>query len=244
MAGGMTAGEAIVFWLGGFSQDPKFPISGEGGPSYDVQWHASPQRITKRRSDRKPQVGFSVQGRPAWYRGIRRRTISTRIQALATFEYNVTVNGKFAKAPDQFLAIRAAEVGAAISVFRHVALYAGRARLSQFGSHSIRRRRRLATGSRRHQRADPFYVFAFKKRSDASNASSRIQFINPDKFQIIHCGINDRWDEDTFKNRMSMQYGSRHQHDFLTFPDGPFSGDIAETIVNFTTETKIEDAQK
>ena len=31
MAGGMTAGEAVVFWLGGFSSDPKYPISGEGG---------------------------------------------------------------------------------------------------------------------------------------------------------------------------------------------------------------------
>jgi hypothetical protein len=32
--------------------------------------------------------------------------------------------------------------------------------------------------------------------------------------------------------------------DYLLFPDGPFTGDIADTIVNFTTETKIEDAQK
>ena len=34
--GGMTAGEALVFWLGGFSSDPKYPISGEGGPSYRI----------------------------------------------------------------------------------------------------------------------------------------------------------------------------------------------------------------
>jgi prepilin-type N-terminal cleavage/methylation domain-containing protein len=37
LGGGMTAGEAIVFWLGGFSSDPKYPISGEGGPSYSIQ---------------------------------------------------------------------------------------------------------------------------------------------------------------------------------------------------------------
>ncbi|HVT29654.1 MAG TPA: prepilin-type N-terminal cleavage/methylation domain-containing protein, partial [Lacipirellulaceae bacterium] len=36
IAGGLTAGEAVVFWLGGFSADPKFPISGEGGPSYRI----------------------------------------------------------------------------------------------------------------------------------------------------------------------------------------------------------------
>ena len=31
--------------------------------------------------------------------------------------------------------------------------------------------------------------------------------------------------------------------DYLLFPDGPFIGEIADTIVNFATETKIEDAQ-
>jgi hypothetical protein len=97
---------------------------------------------------------------------------------------------------------------------------------------------------------DPFYVYAFKKKADASagaaSATQLYQFINPDKFQIIHCGINDRWDQDTFKTRMSMQYGnpSATNTNFLTFPEGPFTGDIADTIVNFTTETKIEDAQK
>ena len=71
-----------------------------------------------------------------------------------------------------------------------------------------------------------------------------ITFVNQDKFQIIHCCINDRWDQDTFKLRMSMQYGNPTGTNFLTFPEGPFVGDIADTIVNFTTETKIEDAQK
>ena len=31
---GMTPTEALVFWLGGFSSDEQFPISGPGGPSY------------------------------------------------------------------------------------------------------------------------------------------------------------------------------------------------------------------
>ena len=36
LQGGVTAGEAVVFWLSGFSSDPKYPISGEGGPSYRI----------------------------------------------------------------------------------------------------------------------------------------------------------------------------------------------------------------
>jgi prepilin-type N-terminal cleavage/methylation domain-containing protein len=32
---GMNAAEAVVFWLGGFSSDPRYPVSGKGGPSVD-----------------------------------------------------------------------------------------------------------------------------------------------------------------------------------------------------------------
>ena len=39
--GGMSAAEALVFWLGGFSEDPKYPISGPGGPSYRVDTSSS-----------------------------------------------------------------------------------------------------------------------------------------------------------------------------------------------------------
>jgi hypothetical protein len=31
---GMNAAEAVVFWLGGFSSDARYPVSGAGGPSY------------------------------------------------------------------------------------------------------------------------------------------------------------------------------------------------------------------
>ncbi|MEM7517023.1 MAG: type II secretion system protein, partial [Planctomycetota bacterium] len=34
LAGGMTAAEALVFWISGFSGDPNYPISGPGGPSF------------------------------------------------------------------------------------------------------------------------------------------------------------------------------------------------------------------
>ena len=34
LPGGLNPYEAVVFWLGGFSDDPKYPISGPGGPSF------------------------------------------------------------------------------------------------------------------------------------------------------------------------------------------------------------------
>ena len=33
---GMNGAEAVVFWLGGFSADPQYPISGPGGPSFNI----------------------------------------------------------------------------------------------------------------------------------------------------------------------------------------------------------------
>src|SRR5690242_2649361 len=45
--GGITAGEAVVFWLGGFSADPKYPITGEGGPSYVISGQGDPTGNTK-----------------------------------------------------------------------------------------------------------------------------------------------------------------------------------------------------
>lgn len=34
LADGMTASESLFFWLGGFSKDQTYPISGPGGPSF------------------------------------------------------------------------------------------------------------------------------------------------------------------------------------------------------------------
>ena len=75
-----------------------------------------------------------------------------------------------------------------------------------------------------------------------------VTFVNPDKYQILHCGIDDTWDTDDFDafEKMSADNGVDRTmpSNFLLFPTGPFVGEIADTIVNFTTETKIEDAQK
>jgi hypothetical protein len=85
------------------------------------------------------------------------------------------------------------------------------------------------------------HVHAFKKTADSPSTDSPIQFVNPDAFQIIHCGDDDAWDEQAFE-RMSA-HDVTDPADFLLFPTGPFIGEIADTIVNFTAERKIEDAQ-
>jgi hypothetical protein len=71
--------------------------------------------------------------------------------------------------------------------------------------------------------------------------------VNPDKYQVLHCGLDGAWDTDAYDafEHMSADVGSKTTpNDFLLFPTGPFVGEVADTIVNFAPETRIEDAQK
>jgi prepilin-type N-terminal cleavage/methylation domain-containing protein len=234
LAGGMSAGEAVVFWLGGFSADPKYPISGAGGPSYSITTIGDPKNneldpIESRKwvfpckIDRLVPRGSDGYFPPS--------TTNFRY-----FEYGIGPNNT---APFrrinfwQYTPRKSEQPYLYFDTSRYAPAVADPPAATALSGLS-------------GNTTDAFYVYAFKKKADSSSSSPTpvYQFVNPDKFQIIHCGINDRWDQDTFKLRMSMQYGNPTGSNFLTFPEGPFVGDIADTIVNFTTETKIEDAQK
>jgi prepilin-type N-terminal cleavage/methylation domain-containing protein len=238
MAGGLTAGEAVVFWLGGFSQDPRFPISGEGGPSYPVV-------------DAKAGINIAAADR---YQAdpieSRKWVFPCKVDRLGPR----SADGYFDESKNRFYEYQLNPPSGPkrrINFWQYTPrrseqpyLYFDTSRYAPAtsGTDSTDPPAATAITGFGDTPSVPFYAFAFKKRSDASNASSALQFINPDKFQIIHCGINDRWDQETFRDRVSTQYGNANN--FLTYPDGPFTGDIAETIVNFTTETKLEDVAK
>ena len=243
MAGGLSGGEAAVFWLGGFSQDPKYPISGEGGPSYAVVDPNASPAINIPQADRYKADPIANR---KWVfpcsvdRLVPRATDGYFDESkMRYFEYNVTMNGKTHRRRINFWQYTPRKSEQPYMYF-DTSRYAP---VVGTGVDNLDPPAATAISGLGDTTSDPFNVYAFKKRSDASNATSAIQFINPDKFQIIHCGINDRWDQDAFKNRVWAGSPSFAANPLL-FPDGPFVGDIADTIVNFTTETKIEDAQK
>jgi hypothetical protein len=97
-----------------------------------------------------------------------------------------------------------------------------------------------------------FRVYAFKKAAEtAGNNTPAIQFINPDKFQVIHCGIDDAWDADRFAQMApktttgaNPPNNANDASKYLLFPTGPFVGEFADTQVNFAAETTIEDAPR
>jgi prepilin-type N-terminal cleavage/methylation domain-containing protein len=230
LQGGMTAGEAIVFWLGGFSSDPKYPISGEGGPSYRVTAGATGNAALDPIESRNWVFPFEVS------RLIPRAPDGFFDDSDNRFiEYNVTINGVQQVRRINFWQYAPAKSEQPYLYFdtsRHPAYDTGvePARFDPPAATS------LATGMTLH-------VHAFKKLSESSSPGvAPIQFVNPGKFQIIHCGRDEAWDEEAFE-RMSVHDVEDNWEDYLLFPDGPFIGEIADTIVNFVEQTKIEDAQ-
>jgi prepilin-type N-terminal cleavage/methylation domain-containing protein len=220
LQGGITAGEAIVFWLGGFSSDPKYPISGEGGPSYRIQSMGNTVNATLDPIEsRKWVFPFEIT------RLVPRTDDGYFDEEDGRFiEYTVTINNQ-----QQFRRINFWQ-------------YAPRGQVQPY----------LYFDTSRHAPTGEFdppaatepsglelHVHAFKKPSESASAAVPFQFVNPDKFQILHCGRDDDWDESQF-DRMSAYEGNTPD---LLFPDGPFIGEVADTIVNFAEQTRIEDAQ-
>jgi prepilin-type N-terminal cleavage/methylation domain-containing protein len=241
--GGMTAGEAVVFWLGGFSTDPKYPISGEGGPSYLIS--AGKGSATNRTQDpiesRKWVYPFDI----------------SRLIPRATDGYfDETVgSGRFVEYKDakglwrrinfwQYTPAKSEQPYLYFDTSRHPAAVLNTTDKKLYGTYDPP----AATANTKMG----LEVYAFKKQNPSWTSGNTtvpaVTYVNPDKFQILHCGIDDHWDSDESPAFAKMKTptggGTNDTANYLLFPAGPFTGEIADTIVNFITETKIEDAPK
>lgn len=235
LPGGMTAGEALVFWLGGFSSDEKYPISGEGGPSYRITaTNNNENRTLDPISNRKWVFPFEVtrlapKADDKYFDDTNNRFI----------EYRITIPGQNNGAEQirrinfwQYVPAKSKEPYLYFDTSRHPAYDA-----SVTGNAVARFDPPAATtpsGIEAH-------VHALKRRSDTTNPNMpQIEFVNPDKYQILHCGVDDAWGLESFE-RMSVHDLQNNWNDYLLYPDGPFTGDIADTVVNFATQTRLED---
>ena len=220
--GGLTGAEAIYFWLGGFSKDPQFPISGQGGPSFaDTNNSGSldpaDEVLEDRNGDGKIKLdqlgprnssGFfddsANQGRFVEYDDPRDSNVKRRINLWLYIPAKSTLPAAY------------------FDTSRHKPLDYD---LPLSGS---------AGGN----------IFALKKYREGFDTSQTptardIAFANDGKFQILHCGLDDIW------GGQFIQFSLVDQgpENVLTLPEGPFIGDIADTLTNFTTGT-LEAAQE
>jgi prepilin-type N-terminal cleavage/methylation domain-containing protein len=235
LAGGMSAGEALVFWLGGFSSDPKYPISGEGGPAYPIQSIGNAQNHTLDPIDTRNWT-FPFEVTRLGPRMDNKYFDDSDDAGKRFIEYTVRINGQ-----QQFRRINFWQYAPRKSTQPY--LYFDTSRhppTAEFDPPAATPLSKLGPDRQ------GLHVHALKKQHPTTDARLPvpIQFIDPEGFQILHCGDDDAWGEDQFE--LTSAHGKSDPLDisqYLLFPDGPFTGEIADTIVNFTSERKLEDAQ-
>jgi prepilin-type N-terminal cleavage/methylation domain-containing protein len=241
LKGGMTAGEALVFWLRGFSSDPKYPISGEGGPSYLIKSFGAPDnRTLDPVTTAAPYYPFDV----------------SRLGPKGSDGFFDEANGRFVEYTDakgklrrinfwQYTPSHSEQPYLYFDTSRHapgLVISSGKTLAGYYDPPAATTAAVTSTGTN-----VGLAVYPFKKANPAWSAANTnvpaVIYVNPDKYQVIHCGINGTWDLDAFA-KMTPGASGPNDQSYTLFPDGPFIGEIAETIVNFMTETKIEDAPK
>jgi len=234
LPGGMSSGEALVFWLGGFSSDPKYPISGEGGPSYRIPAKGAADNNTLDPIEsRKWIYPFEVAR-------LQPRNTSNYYSSNRWIEYTDPQNSGQSRRVNfwQYVPAKSEQPFLYFDTSRHPA--AVRDASNNVVAWYDPPAATLATGS--DMALD---VHAIKKTSESTAANVPIQFATPDKFQILHCGVDDEWDDVDSSgelihfSQMSAAHASPPENveSYLLFPDGPFTGAVADTITNFSEGT-------
>lgn len=234
LPGGMTAGEAIVFWLGGFSSDPKYPISGEGGPSYAI---AATGNATNRERDTLQRN---------WIMPLAVDRLGPRADddyfdesSNRYIEYSVTIPGQNNNQAQlrrinfwQYVPAKSVQPYLYFDTSRHpAAVNSGGTILGTFDPPAATELTGLGPDGM------GLHVHAIKRMSQSAGSGVPIEFVNPEKFQILHAGVDDEWGEDAFELMTAHEVNSTSKDDYLFYPDGPFTGEVADTIVNFSDAT-------
>jgi prepilin-type N-terminal cleavage/methylation domain-containing protein len=225
--GGLSGAEALVFWLSAFSDDQQFPISGDGGPSFVRNSNSDLEVIEKRKlafdfdlTKLGPRDdGGNFAGRYIEYEDPRtgdNRRINFWTYRPGRSEQPLIYLDTSNDSPSQYW--------------------------SKTGS---------ALGSTTNP-LDPSAVFVYALRMPLETATGDsltldfTKYVNQRKFQLLHCGVDDLWGEQTQWNAFWAQNGPGTQPaagESLLYPEGPFLADMADNLLNGTSGT-LEEASR
>jgi type II secretory pathway pseudopilin PulG len=245
---GISASEAVVFWLGCFSSDRNYPISGDGGPSYVIPKYGDPMNRTLDPIDsRKWVFPFNVTRLgPRAADGYFDEGNSQLVSDRRYIEY--FFNGKWRRINFwQYMPRKSDQPYFYFDVSR--------------GSPTIVNDMPSRPW---HHSAHEIYPIKTVHERDGSGAPLSFKFMNEGEFQILHCGPDGAWGDRLthffpYLNNPFVKYpGPEHQNylrldidadgtvtpeerrGMIVYPEGPWLDDLPDTIVNFTTGT-IED---
>jgi len=228
--GGLTAAEAVYFWLGGFSQDPQFPISGPGGPSFDYGGSTEVMEDRIRRYEfNLAQLGPRTEDGEFFGPDID-PTAPGRYVA-----YNVDLNGDgdggTGGDAGEERRINLWQYHPSGSEQPFVYFDCSRNKPYQYDVEAML------------PDTDPIYPFKVLRQGrtlTVANADADVVFKEAPKFQILHCGLDDAWGD---SSTMRFQSGDDPKLALL-FPTGPFTGDLADTLTNFTNGEVADEAEE
>ena len=220
--GGMTAAEALIFWLGGFSTDPKFPISGVGGPSYPLNTSGP---LANNEQD-------PIEGR-SWIIPLAVERLGPREGDDGTGYFDET-DGRYLEYPDP-------QGGGAIrriNFWRYQPPNSSQPFVYFDASRHKPIEYDMPLEGQGVQPVDGT-VFALKSNTTDSLGQADLKFVNASKFQVLHAGIDDDWGN---FYPCSAEMAANEPENFLAYPNGPFLAELADTVVNFSPST-LEDSQ-
>ncbi len=228
LPGGLSPAEAVFFWLGGFSSDPKYPISGPGGPSFLVGQldNIEDRNRTYDFDLTRLGTGEGIDVQTALQNGSVRAvqySFGNQTRRINFWQYYPPKSTKpFVYFDTSRSKPRAHETAIYASAVVHPTI-AGVAPI-----------KRLAT----------------TLVSPSNPTIQDVRYANEDKFQILHAGVDDDWGGDIdsdnslfdavrinfFNPSASLPTG------ILLYPDGPFTAELGDTVMNFDERT-LQDAQ-
>ena len=220
---GMSGSEALVFWLGGFSKDAAFPISGPGGPSYgETNGVNGLTPEDERLEDRNWGDGFEFD-----------------LGRLGPRDANGQFNGRTIEYSDVSGNLRRINFWTYTpSGSQEPIVYFDTSnvepidRVNNYGNYDLQSKTKphLAT-------SDIVAPIRQRRETVASTVTApnidQTKYVEQGRFQILHCGTDDIWGD------FSVLAGANP----LLAPEGPFIGDIADTLGNFMEGT-LEDKQE
>ncbi|MEO1496018.1 MAG: type II secretion system protein [Planctomycetota bacterium] len=254
--GGMTAAEAVVFWMGGFSDDPKYPISGVGGPSYFVDTNPNNFR-DDRIENRNWRLDFNLQNLGP------RDADNYFYQQDERFIVYEDPNPPADAAPGALRRLNLWTLTSPGSNQSYVYFDCSRgdATFENDMSAAAPIVSNQVDSSNPHALAiqELQQVFAIKERK-LTDSTMEYLYANDGKFQILHPGVDETWgllprinpdlDPPTppaagvpiAADANYLLEGRRSTSKSLLFNVGPWTLERADTLTNFTNGT-LEDAQ-
>lgn len=227
LGNGLTGSEAVYFWLGGFSADPQYPISGPGGPSFSENPNDSDTALNgddEILEDRSRRYEFDL----------------TRLIPRNSNGGFDDTKGRFIEYDDP----SNPAVRRRINLWEYAPSGSQQAIVYFDTSRHDPDTYDLSIAGFAPTAPQLFAVKKLREGISTSSSNSDVQFVNNGKFQVLHAGLDDVWGDQFSLFQLDIPNNGNNAHNSVLFyPTGPFVGDIADTVGNFMTGT-LEDAQE